>query len=299
MASRSADRTAAPGAWSAPPSDITEINSANGTLQAAQTSARKQFPANALDSERSRIALRARARIRSASAPAPTTSISTPAWSISRRPGRGAQPAGIRAGQRVWPTVVHPDDRPQHTRMIAALYKGEIPRLDIEFRYRGTRRHVALGAPARHRGARTGRPRAPHGRRDRRHHRDAPARAPARRREGRSRRGASRRRAGARDHADRARQHDRRRHAVRQGFPLAVSNRAPHRRPRISARAAPSRRTRPRAWCATRSMRGDFGELEDLDTALDEIAERMLSRAATATRGASRTAATSNSTTTA
>ena len=33
--------------------------------------------------------------------------------------------------------VVHPDDRPQHTRMIAALYKGEIPRLDFEFRYRG------------------------------------------------------------------------------------------------------------------------------------------------------------------
>src|SRR5436305_631142 len=33
--------------------------------------------------------------------------------------------------------VVHPDDRPHHTRMISALYKGEIPRLDIEFRYRG------------------------------------------------------------------------------------------------------------------------------------------------------------------
>ena len=33
--------------------------------------------------------------------------------------------------------VVHPDDRPQHTRMIAALYKGEISRLDIEFRFRG------------------------------------------------------------------------------------------------------------------------------------------------------------------
>ena len=33
--------------------------------------------------------------------------------------------------------VVHPDDRPQHTRMIAALYKGEIPRLDVEFRFRG------------------------------------------------------------------------------------------------------------------------------------------------------------------
>ncbi len=32
--------------------------------------------------------------------------------------------------------VVHPDDRPNHTRMISALYKGEIPRLDVEFRYR-------------------------------------------------------------------------------------------------------------------------------------------------------------------
>ena len=33
--------------------------------------------------------------------------------------------------------VVHPDDRPYHTRMTAALFKGDIPRLDIEFRYRG------------------------------------------------------------------------------------------------------------------------------------------------------------------
>ena len=33
--------------------------------------------------------------------------------------------------------VVHPEDRPLHTRMIASLYKGEIPRLDVEFRYRG------------------------------------------------------------------------------------------------------------------------------------------------------------------
>ena len=36
-----------------------------------------------------------------------------------------------------WADVVHPDDRPQHTRMIAALYRGEISRLDFEFRYRG------------------------------------------------------------------------------------------------------------------------------------------------------------------
>jgi PAS domain S-box-containing protein len=35
-----------------------------------------------------------------------------------------------------WAGVIHPDDRPYHTRMVAALYKGEIPRLDIEFRYR-------------------------------------------------------------------------------------------------------------------------------------------------------------------
>jgi PAS domain S-box-containing protein len=36
-----------------------------------------------------------------------------------------------------WANVIHPDDRPFHTRMVAALYKGEINRLDIEFRYRG------------------------------------------------------------------------------------------------------------------------------------------------------------------
>ena len=35
-----------------------------------------------------------------------------------------------------WADVIHPDDRPQHTRMVAALYRGEIPRLDVEFRYR-------------------------------------------------------------------------------------------------------------------------------------------------------------------
>ena len=33
--------------------------------------------------------------------------------------------------------VVHPDDRPYHRRMIAALYNGETSRLDIEFRYKG------------------------------------------------------------------------------------------------------------------------------------------------------------------
>jgi len=34
--------------------------------------------------------------------------------------------------------VIHPDDGPHHTRMLSALYKGEIPRLDIEFRYRAS-----------------------------------------------------------------------------------------------------------------------------------------------------------------
>src|SRR5262249_7807628 len=31
--------------------------------------------------------------------------------------------------------VIHPDDRPYHARMVGALFKGEIQRLDIEFRY--------------------------------------------------------------------------------------------------------------------------------------------------------------------
>jgi PAS domain S-box-containing protein len=35
-----------------------------------------------------------------------------------------------------WAGVIHPDDRPYHTRMVSALYKGEIQRLDIEFRYK-------------------------------------------------------------------------------------------------------------------------------------------------------------------
>src|SRR3954453_6080074 len=36
-----------------------------------------------------------------------------------------------------WSGVIHPDDLPLHARTIASLYKGEIPRLDMEFRYRG------------------------------------------------------------------------------------------------------------------------------------------------------------------
>src|SRR5262249_31626726 len=47
-----------------------------------------------------------------------------------------------------WAGVIHPDDRPYHTRMVSALYKGEIQRLDIEFRdrardgsWRWTRQH--------------------------------------------------------------------------------------------------------------------------------------------------------------
>jgi len=35
-----------------------------------------------------------------------------------------------------WAGVIHPDDRPYHTRMVSALFRGEIQRLDIEFRYR-------------------------------------------------------------------------------------------------------------------------------------------------------------------
>src|SRR5436305_573454 len=117
--------------------DITEIKQREFELQAAQTTARKQFPTTALDQSdlESRYALALE-----------SISVGAGAYDINLDTGMVyLAPALIEVLNlpeygpiSEFAAVVHPDDRPQHTRMIAALYKGEIPRLDIEFRYRGS-----------------------------------------------------------------------------------------------------------------------------------------------------------------
>jgi len=117
-------------------SDITEIKQREWALQAAQTSARKQFPANALDQSdlESRYAL----ALESISVGAGAYDVNLDTGMVYLAPALVEVLNLPEYGPVTdFAAVVHPDDRPQHTRMIGALYKGEIPRLDIEFRYRG------------------------------------------------------------------------------------------------------------------------------------------------------------------
>src|SRR3954465_6954944 len=117
-------------------SDITEIKQREWALQTAQATARKQFPVTAFDQSdlESHYAL----ALESISVGAGAYDVNLDAGMVYLAPALVEVldlpeygPVSEFAG------VVHPDDRPQHTRMIAALYKGEIPRLDVEFRYRG------------------------------------------------------------------------------------------------------------------------------------------------------------------
>src|SRR4051812_32909163 len=118
-------------------SDITEIKQREWALQTAQATARKQFPVTAFDESdlESHYAL----ALESISVGAGAYDVNLDTGMVYLAPALVEVldlpeygPISEFAG------VVHPDDRPQHTRMIAALYKGEIPRLDIEFRYRGS-----------------------------------------------------------------------------------------------------------------------------------------------------------------
>ena len=116
--------------------DITEIKQREFALQTAQATARKQFPVTALDQSdlESRYALALE-----------SISVGAGAYDVNLDTGMVyLAPALIEVLDlpeygpvSEFADVVHPDDRPHHTRMISALYKGEIPRLDIEFRYRG------------------------------------------------------------------------------------------------------------------------------------------------------------------
>ena len=116
--------------------DITEIKQREFQLQTAQSAALKQFPSTALDQSdlESRYALAVE-----------SISVGAGAYDVNLDTGMVyLAPALVEVLDlpeygpvSEFANVVHPDDRPNHTRMIAALYKGEIPRLDIEFRYRG------------------------------------------------------------------------------------------------------------------------------------------------------------------
>ncbi len=116
--------------------DITEIKQRDFALQAAQASARRQFPVTALDQSDLELRYAMALELISVGAGAYDINLDTgmvylaPALvEVLNLPEFGPVSA--------FAEVVHPDDRPQHTRMIAALYKGEIPRLDVEFRFRG------------------------------------------------------------------------------------------------------------------------------------------------------------------
>ncbi|HXQ77967.1 MAG TPA: PAS domain-containing protein, partial [Gemmatimonadaceae bacterium] len=116
--------------------DITEVKQREFALQAAQAIARKQFPSTALDQSdlESRYALAVE-----------SISVGAGAYDVNLDTGMVyLAPALVEVLDlpeygpvSEFANVVHPDDRPHHTRMISALYKGEISRLDIEFRYRG------------------------------------------------------------------------------------------------------------------------------------------------------------------
>ncbi|MEN3379764.1 MAG: hypothetical protein V7604_5119, partial [Hyphomicrobiales bacterium] len=116
--------------------DITEIKQREFELMSVKAAAQRQLPSTTahLDDAESRYALALE--------------------SISQ--GAGAYDANLDTGMvylapslveilglpeygpiTAWSDVIHPDDRAMHTRMTASLYKGEIARLDMEFRYRG------------------------------------------------------------------------------------------------------------------------------------------------------------------
>ncbi len=115
--------------------DITEIKQREFALQAAQVAARKQFPSTALDQSdlESRYALAVE-----------SISVGAGAYDVNLDTGMVyLAPALVEVLDlpefgpvSEFAQVVHPDDRANHVRMISALYKGEIPRLDVEFRYK-------------------------------------------------------------------------------------------------------------------------------------------------------------------
>ncbi len=116
--------------------DITEVKQREWELQSAKSVAQRHLPVHALDQgdPASRYALALE-----------SISVGCGAYDVSIETGMVyLAPAlvdvlGLPEYGPVsdFANVVHPDDRPLQRRMIGALYKGEISRLDIEFRYLG------------------------------------------------------------------------------------------------------------------------------------------------------------------
>ena len=159
---------------------------------------------------------------------------------------------------------IHPDDLEQYRTAIVDHLKGDTPRFVVEYRYLDQRQHVALGAPERHRAARSRRHRDPHDRRDHRHHRGEAARAGACR-------GARRDRDDAREHAHRAGEHERRHRADRQGLRWKFGNEQFNKFLHV-----PPEITKPGTSCYDviryQALRGDFGPTDDIEKAVQERA---------------------------
>jgi len=116
--------------------DITELKQREFELQSAKTAAQRQLPSTTLDlsDTESRYAL----AIESISVGAGAYDVNLDTGMVYLAPALVEVLNLPEYGPvSAFAAVVHPDDRPLHTRMISALYKGEISRLDIEFRYNG------------------------------------------------------------------------------------------------------------------------------------------------------------------
>jgi PAS domain S-box-containing protein len=116
--------------------DITELKARDFELQSVRTAAQRQLPATAADAPdlESRYALAVE-----------SISLNAGAYDANLETGMVYLAPSLQEVLNLpeygpiteWAKVIHPDDLPQHTRMISALYRGEISRLDFEFRYRG------------------------------------------------------------------------------------------------------------------------------------------------------------------
>jgi PAS domain S-box-containing protein len=116
--------------------DITELKLREQELQSAKTAAQRQVPAGTIDIDDagSRYALALESISDGAGAFDADLETGMVYLAPSLQQFLGLPEYGPISD---WAEVIHPDDRPQHTRMISALYRGEISRLDFEFRYRG------------------------------------------------------------------------------------------------------------------------------------------------------------------
>ena len=118
--------------------DITEIKQREWQLQSVTSAARRRLPAATAPLDEDDSVSRYALALESISQSAGAYDANLDTGMVYLAPSLG-EILGLpeRCSISDWADVIHPDDRPFHTRMIAALYRGEIPRLDIEFRYKG------------------------------------------------------------------------------------------------------------------------------------------------------------------